>query len=430
MKKKLSIILIWTLVSLLLQFGAYKILDIKVQKVMAPLSVSSTALPLVETEPPITQQLKTIIPGLDFENIQISYDKDYLAYKENGTFKIFNLKKERLVFEKRLPTANDKTLGVLTFQWLPDRDTLLYFYAKNNPNPISYVTVYPPTPVQALPITSDLVPPKTEDPNQRGGIETESPKEVPEVAPVKPWIEKRYGNPQITELYSLELSKSDEDIVPDDRFNQTIDLFPAGGKIEELVVSTTTNLIYLTVKNESRELLIEIDVMKNVRTLNRSGETINNMAVSDRYGTLFMDSEVAGTQQVIALSGGERKIISKDTKDRILGIRNGKVYLGEIENNQLVKIKTSEDRLDLTANPYLKTEWTGSIPFYNVHTLIGAKGQIIISDQHQAYIVTDGQLSEVKLLGEKNYISSDGAELIQLNQAGTSTEVKLQPLKI
>ena len=427
MKKKLSLILIWTVVSLLLQFGGYSILNNKIEKVMAPLSEE------IALEPPITLRLKASLPGFDFENIQISYDKEYLAYMENGTFKVFNLRKERTVFQKSLPAAEDKTLGVLTYQWLPDRDTLLYFYAKKNPNPITYVTVYPPTLVPAKqtlpPATTNSVLPKTEDPNQTPKINYENPQDVQTEAPVQPRIEKRFGNPQITELYSLELPNSDEDITPEDRFNHTIDRFPAGGKIEELVVSTSTNLIYLTVKNESAELLMEIDVMKNVRTLNQSGESISNMAASDRYGTLFMESKVGGGQQVVALSGNQRKVISKKVNDRILGIRAGKVYLGEIDNDQLVKIKTTEDRLELPVNPTFTTEWTGSIPFDKVLTLIGSEGQIIICDQHKAYIVTAGQVSEVNMNGEKNYISSDGAELMELNRIGTSTQVELQPVK-
>ena len=415
--------MIWTLVSLLLQYGAYSVLDNKIQGVLAP--------PPVASEHPVSLQIQNTIPGFDFENIQISYDMDYIAYMENGTFKVFNLKKERLVFEKKLPSANDNTLGVLTYQWLPDRDTLLYFYAKKNPNPITYVNVYPQTPVQgkeALPQISNIVPPRTEDPSQTVEIRRESPTAVLREKPVEPRIEKRYGNPQITELYSLELANSDGDSTPLDRFNQTIDSFPAEGIIEELVVSTTTNLIYLTVKNELSELLLEIDVMKNVRNLNRSGETINNMATSDRYGTLFLDSKVGETQQVIALSGNDRKIISKKTNDRIIGIRDGKVYLGEIENKNLVKIKTTEDLLDLTVNPSLSTEWTGSIPFDNVNTLIGAEGQVIIFNQYKAYIVTAGQLREVNMYGESNYISGDGTELIKLNRVGTSTVVELHPL--
>jgi len=196
LKKKLRILLVWTLVSLLLQFGGYSLLNNRVQKVMTPVAVASE---------PITVQLKATIPGSDLNNIQISYAKDYLAYTENGSLKVFNLKKGKVVFEKKSPSATDKTLGVLTYQWLPDRDILLYFYAKKNPNEVTTVKVYPPkTP-------APLIKPQSEDPNQ--------PKIVPKVVPVEPKIEKRYGNPQITQLYSLELPNSDEDTAPNDLLN-------------------------------------------------------------------------------------------------------------------------------------------------------------------------------------------------------------------
>ncbi|SPF50079.1 conserved exported hypothetical protein [Candidatus Desulfosporosinus infrequens] len=419
MNKKLRIILVWTLISLLLQWGAYSFLNNQVEKVMAPTGASE----------PITLQLKATIPSSTMTNIQISYAKDYLAYMENGTLKVFNLPKGTVVFEKKSPVVNEPNYGVLTYQWLPDRNTLLYFYAKKNPDPVTYVTVYPPKSTLQTP-TEDLNPvePKTDDPNQT--IVKEVPKIAPKEVPVEPRVEKRYGNPQITELYTLELPNSDEDISPVDRFNQTIDNFPAGGTIEGWVDSTSTNLMYLTVKNESTELLMEIDVMKNVRTLSKSGETIDNMAASDRYGTLYIDSKVGSNHQVLALDGTKRQIISKNINDRILGIRDGNVYIGEVENNQLVKIKTTTDLATLTNDPTLKTEWEGTIPFDNkVRTLIGAKGQVIIYDHQTAYIVTAGQLAEVKLHGDENYVSVDGAELIQLTKQGTSTLAELQALK-
>jgi len=413
--RKLRIILVWTLVSLLLQGGVYFLLNNKVQEVMAPLSNNE----------PITLKLKATIPGSNLKNIQISYAKDYLAYTENGTFKIFNLVKGKQVFEKRSPSTTDKTLGVITYQWLPDRNTLLYFYAKKNPNEVTSVTVYPTkSTVQTPTQNSAPVKLKTEDPNQK--IE----KVIPKVVPVEPRIEKRYGNPQITELYTLELPESNDDTTPpDDRFNQSIANLPKGSKIGNWVFSTKSNLIYLTVKNESAQLLMEIDVMKNVRTLNKSGEAIDNMAASDRYGTLYVDSKVGNTHQVVALDGTKRRIISKKSNDRILGIRDGKVYIGEVINNELVKITTTSDRSDLTDNPPLKTEWAGLIPFKNVRMLIGSKGQVIVYDHQTAYIVTAGNLEEIKLHGDENYVSVDGAELIQLTQQGTSTLVELQPLK-
>jgi len=362
MKNKLRILLVWALISLVLQLGAYSLLNYQIQKVMQPAGTE-----------PIALQLKTTIPGLGFTNVQISYVKDYLAYMENGTLKIFNLKKNKVVFEKISPSDNESGLGVLSYQWLPDRSTLIYFYADNSST--------------------------------------------------------RSGNSQNTELYTLELPSSDDDAAPDNRLNQAIGNFPAGGKIEDFVVSTSTNLMYFTVKNGSTERLMEINVMKNVRTLSKSGETIDKMAASDQYGTLYIDSKIGSTQNIIAFDAGKRKLISRNAYDKVLGIKAGKVYIGEVKNNELVKIKTITDRSKMTESPSLKTEWTGTIPFTNVSAFVGAKGQVVVYNNQTAYIVTAGQLKEVKLTGDQNYVSDDGEETIQLSSQGTSTLVELQPLK-
>jgi hypothetical protein len=127
----------------------------------------------------------------------------------------------------------------------------------------------------------------------------------------------------------------------------------------------------------------------------------------------------------------KRLVISKNSNDRILGIRNGKVYIGEMENSKLVKIKTTDDLQVVKDSPSLKTEWEGSIPINeNVRMLIGVTGQLIIYDNQTAYIVADGHLADLKFQGDENYISVDGAEQIQLTRAGTSTTVELQPLKL
>lgn len=421
MRKRIRIIFVWTLTSVLLQFGGYSILNNQVQNVLSPPGA---------TVQPITTQIKATIPVADLTNIKVSYAKDYVAYMENGTLKVFNLKQNKVVFQKA-PLSNDKGLGVLMYQWLPDRNMLLYFYAKKNPHSVTYRTVYSPKRTIQVPAptsgSTQLIP-KTEDPNQK--IAREVPQTVTKEISGAPHLEKQYGNPQITELYSLDLPNSDETTAPDDRFNQTINSFPAGGKIENLVVSTSTNLMYLTVKGVSKELLLEIDVMKNVRTLSRSGETIDNMAASDRYGTLFLDSDEGGVHRVIALDGSKRQIISENNNERILGIKDGKVYIGEVQNKQLIKVKTTPDLTHMASRPSLTTEWEGAIPFNsNTNTLIGAKGQLIAYDQQTAYIETAGHLSEVKLHGDDNYISSDGAELIELTKQENSTLVELQPLQ-
>lgn len=421
MKKKLRILLVWILVSLIFQFGVHSLVNIQVQKVMG--------LTEVDSEPPITAQLKATIPGSDLTNIQLSYAKDYLAYLEKGTLKIFNLKTEKVVFEKKSSSATEQALGVQAYQWLPDRNILLYLYAKKNPNEVTTVKVYPS---QAM-TSNPSIKSKTEDPNQAEIVTQE--------VPAEPRYEKRYGSPQLTELYSVELPNSDEDTAPDDQL-QLFD--PAsgseeiakGGKLEKYVVEAATNLMYLTVANGLTQQLMKINVMKKVSILSKPREVIHNMAASDRFASLYIDSEVGSAQQVVAiqyveaLKNDQRLVISKNANDRIIGVRKGKVYLGEVENNQLVKIKTTADLERMKENPTLKTEWEGSIPYpKNIRALIGVQGQVIVYDNQTAYIVSDGHLTEVKLQGDENYVSADGAELIQLIKAGTSTLVELQPLE-
>ncbi|MDQ7097008.1 hypothetical protein REC12_25775 [Desulfosporosinus sp. PR] len=421
MKKKLRILSVWIVVSLIFQFGGHFLLNSQVQKVMG--------LTTGDSEPAITVQLKATIPGSDLTNIQLSYAKDYLAYLEKGTLKIFNLKTEKVVFEKKPSSATDQTLGVQAYQWLPDRNILLYLYTRKNPNEVTTVKVYPP---QTNASNSAIVP-KTEDPNQA--------KTVTQEVSAEPRYEKRYGSPRLTELYSVELPDSGEDTAPDDQLQpfdppSGSEEIGKGGKLEKYVVEAATNLMYLTVTNGSTQQLIKIGVMKTVSSLSKSGEVINNMAVSDRFASLYIDSKVGSVQQVVAVhyveasQKDQRLVISKNANDRILGVRKGKVYLGEVENDQLVKIKTTDDLKEVKENPALKTEWEGSIPYSkNTRALIGVQGQVIVYDNQTAYIVSDGHLTEVKLQGDENYVSADGAELIQVSKAETSTLVELQPLK-
>ena len=138
---------------------------------------------------------------------------------------------------------------------------------------------------------------------------------------------------------------------------------------------------------------------------------------------------MGSTKQIVAVKGWDRNVISKDSKDFILGDRNGKLYLGEITNNQLTKIFTRADTTKLNENVELITAWEGSIPYKDARVVIGSLGQIIIYSQKTAHIIDSGKSKQISINGEENYVSPDGAELIQLTREGTSTLVELQPLK-
>lgn len=469
MKRKFRMVTSWVMVSLMLQFAFYYFLNLQVEKVMAP----------ADNGPVVVKNLEAEIPGTDLEDLQISYAKDYLAYMENGVLKVFNLKQNKIVFEKKPQTGSDKNMGVLHYQWLPDRDTLVYFYARKNPNPVTTVIV-PVTPAQnesptqgntgastqkpatnsdkqstpdstgvktqaietsktqaasnstvTTPSTKTQETEKFEDPNQ---TQTQKPTTQPQTTKpqtTKPEtrVETRYNNPQITELFTLELPPSDEDeISPDDRYNLSIDSFPAGGEITQMVVSTFTNLMYLTIKSGSNLQLMEIDIMKDVRTLNRSGEIISQMAASDKFGTLYVKSKYGKTEQILALQGWNREIISKEANDVIIGDRSGTIYLGKVEGDHLINIRSATDTSDDKGLEF-KTIWEGTIPYKDPKgVIIGATNEVVVYDNKTAYIIQDGKEKEIELPGEENFISPDGVELIQLIRDGASTKVKLQPL--
>lgn len=449
----MRMIVSWTLVSLMLQVPIYYFFNQQIQKVMTP----------PET-PVIVRTLKTNIPGTTFENMQISYAKDYIAYKENGVLKVYNLKQEKQVFSKEAP-SNDKNLGVLYFQWLPDRNTLIYFYARKNPNPVT-TEVVPVTPASSssnsTQTASSSTPTKTPTNSNKPqtsqtpkgntsrtqsitqstqpdtAVKTEDPQQVPAVTPTptptptpapQQRIVTHYNNPQITDLYTLELPDSDETTAPDDRFNESINSFPASGQITNLVVSTFTNLMYLTIKNGTNLQLMEIDVMKNVRTLNRSGEVITEMAASDKFGTLYIESKTGNSKVIQALEGSKRQTVSDDGTETILGDRAGTLYLGQIEGDNLVKVRSATDTTDSSKLEF-KTVWQGSIPFKDAKVVMGIKNPIVINSKQTAYIIqSDGQQKQVDLTGKDNFISQDGAELVELTPNGTSTDVELKPLQ-
>lgn len=421
MKKKLRMIVSWTLVSLMLQIPTYYLFNKQIQKVMTPPEAQA-----------VVRTLKTNIPGNSFENMQVSYAKDYIAYEEDGVLKVYNLEKEKQVFSKA-PPNNDKNLGVLYFQWLPDRNTLIYFYARKNPKPVT-TEVVPVTPASSNTPKSESGLNNNAHTQAKDTIKTEDPQAKPPAASADPAPQQRvvtrYNNPQITDLYTLELPESsDITTPPDDRFNESIDSFPSGGKITNMVVSTFTNLIYLTIKNGTEQQLMEIDVMKNVRNLGRSGEVITEIIASDKFGTLYIESKTGKSKNIQALEGSKRQTISDDETKTLLGNRDGILYLGRVEENKLVQVQAATETVDSSKLEF-KTIWEGSIPFENDHVIIGVKNQIVIYSNQIAYIIhSGGQESQVNLSGKENFISPDGAELIELTPNGNSTDIELKPLE-
>jgi len=309
---------------------------------------------------------------------------------------------------------------VLNYQWLADRDSLVYFFAKM----ATVTTTVSSDPDNASVSAKTSTAANVEDPNS-------TPEATATPEPTKKPVSSKTvtSTQQVTELNTLDLTDNDSS-TPDDRHYINLNSFPAGGQISQIASSTYTNLIYITVKTGTTEKLMEIDVMNNSKFLQLSGETISNIATSDRYGTLYIESKSGNTKQIISLNSTRRKTVSKNGNYIILGAKNGIVYVGELSSDKLIKILSGTESSDNTKTLELSQIWEGEIPYKDMNTVIGSSGQVIIYGDKTAHVVHDGKDSSVNFTGEKNYVSGDGAEQIQLTRSSTQTKLALNPLSL
>ncbi|RNC28835.1 MAG: hypothetical protein AWM53_01277 [Candidatus Dichloromethanomonas elyunquensis] len=439
--KFLRTIGVWTLVSLLLQLGFYFALNQAVAKMMMAASPNLKA---------IAATYEGILPDTRPENIQVSYAKDYLAYMSNGTFKVFNVKQNKVVFSKSREAGSDAEMGVLNYQWLPDRNTLIYFFAKKNPNPYKTVTETESTASKTTqnPEDPNPKPAASKDSNGANGSAgttstsgtNGSAAAKESAAPKNSAVDKETNGttekpkeitiyqPQLTELHSLELPNSSEDTKPDERQNMMISDFPAGGKITRVASSTYTNMIYLLVQSGASMKLMQIDIMQDVTVLQRADETVMNITASDRNGTLYFESKTGTAKQILALDSTKRKTVSAFSNYTILGDCAGTLYIGEMKNNKLVKILTAKDSSEKDRPIELFPIWQGDIPFSKGQVGLDSRGKITIFENNTAYIIMNGELNTKAVTGQENYISHDGAVFIQLTHQTNGTKVNIKPV--
>jgi|GEM_PF-405606 len=465
-------IAVWTLISLLLQLGLYAFLNHSISAVMNPDSLTSSS--------PVPTTLNTELPDTDLKNVQVSFDRKYLSYISGDKFKVFDIKENKVIYTKEPKSGDPSGMGVLNYQWLADRDSLIFFYAKSNstsgnssktktsaspgkssssksglakssasPDKSSSPKVSSSVKAKATAYTGTFtamtIAEKHEDPHETDSDAGASPKATgksssPSVSPNSSpspssgsskssssgtSSESSASGAQITELDTLDLSAGSSS--PDERHYIDLSSFPAGGQILQIASSTYTNLINITVKSGSTVRLLEIDIMNNSKFLQVSG-TIDNIASSDRYGTLYVQSESGKSKQIVSFSGSKRSTVSTDASDIILGTRDGTLYIGQVENDRLVKVLSGAESSDGSKNVSLSQIWEGDIPYSGGHSIIGSDGRVIILLSKTAYIIRNGKSQSVGLNGEKNFVSSDGVEKIELSKDGSNTKVVVEPL--
>ncbi len=394
--RKLRTFMVWGLISVLMQVGFLYYVERQID------AGSVSAAP----QPPVIVQTTLELPQADVKNLQASYHKDYLAYTDSQGLKVVDVKTSKVVFKENKPVKGQ----ILDYHWLPDRNILLFFVAKPNPKP-------KPKPVVE-------VQPKTEVLNK------EDPQAKPQPAPSRP-KPAPYYNPQVTELYSVDFGFSlDAGSGPDSRLESVLSGFPAGGVIQAVDFSTFTNLIYLTVKTSYGQILYEIDVMRNISQLQRSGEKIVRISTSDKRGTLYVQSVLYGVPQIIAVKHAVRQQLLRGSQYILLGEADNKVMVGVLEGDSLVKVLSIPDTgLKDKTSDKTSLEWQGNIPWKEYNVISGSGDFLVFYGNDGAVVLDKGKQRTVTFSGKENYLTADGREVMELtpNADGTA-KVLFKPL--
>jgi len=262
---------------------------------------------------------------------------------------------------------------VLDFDWLPDRDGLLYI-------------------CRGQPKTS----PATEDTTD--GVH----------------------------LFTLEFDRLKES--PDVRYHSTLTHFPINAEIEKMVFSTYANIVYIALKDNASSMLLEIDVMKDTRIISRSQEVITNMVVSNESGILYVESSIAsGSKKISAVNGWKRSIIDDNSHRVLLGCRLGTLYLGTVIEDKLLEITRLP--IEQQGSPSFEVIWRGELPFKGAQVVITDANIPILLHENSLFLLREGLMTKTDLAGSQFYLSEHAQVLVKMFPKGDHTVIHLIPLE-
>lgn len=327
-----------------------------------------------------------LLPSADASDVQLSQDDQYIAYKDKEGLKVYNTKTSKIVYQGDKNQFKD----TLFYEWLPDKNILLFIsHASNQTNQTSAKTVASST--------------KT----------TVSKLGVPE-------------------LYSVDFSgEVSSGTTYSARSECKLSNYPQGGVVQQMSLSTYTNLIYLTVKMGSSEKLLQIDVMRNIVDLAHPGEKISRISASDEQGTLYIQSVYHGVAQIVAVNQKTtRRQLFKGSQYVLMGQEGNKVMIGVLANGNLTKVLSIPDTgLSTKANLETTTEWEGNIPWKDYQVTYGSNGAIIMYDTLEAIVLDHGNQRNITMKGSSNSLTLNGQEIVEVTPGETETTVSVSPLQ-
>lgn len=284
--------------------------------------VQSVIQPDLKTNITLLQSNNFMLSGITVEQPQISSDESLLAFKDGTGIAIYDLAQKKIIWQKTYPSGK-----ILAYQWLPDRNTLLLF--------VSGIGVDPSNP------SLDAV-----------GI------------------------------HSVDVS-STKDI--QDRLADSLPSYLRDAHISGIALSTATNLLYFCVQESNRSLLYQIGVMKNLNLLNRSGESIKNLAISPTQGSVYYNSKLDGVEQVVAKNSNTKVQVASNPQDIVLGVWNQKLYLGTVASGYLTKVWTTPDNQPSSQRPNFTLFWEGNVPWNSSSKATIANYDLLVASESSLY---------------------------------------------
>ncbi|MDR3541431.1 MAG: hypothetical protein P4L69_10770 [Desulfosporosinus sp.] len=289
---------------------------------------------------------KFTLAAPNINNPLVSYDDNYLAFRSDRDFLIYNFGQHSVIW-KMDQTGSKKVLG---YQWLPDRNALLVFEAGLGVNPA-----------------------------QPGRMSVG--------------------------IHSLEVTGNPDKI--QDSFSLTLPLSFQRSQISDISLSTATNLLYFSVQGQAQSNLYEVDVMKNLKRLNRLGEYVDSLVVSPVKGTVYFNTKGTTTGQTLAVNGNARVQVASNPLDKVLGLWNQKLYLGTVDQGYLVKIWTIPDNQPSPTRPDFSLFWTGKVP-WDQSSISNLDGYSLLVRTAEALYQVSPQGSKILRQGERSFLSLSG----------------------
>lgn len=316
-------------------------------------------------------------------NFALSYNKKYLACLDAEQLKIIDLTSHKMIFTTG-STSQDLLSSVLTadsvlgFRWLPDRNSLVYL-AESDPQ-IGMVSLYS--------LDLSVV--------GAGNLNTEGTSDSSDTAD----FDSSYTSDLSGESVAAS-TKSSGRVQP--KLDREIGMDVQ--RILQIEISTYTNNLFILYEDSNQDTrLMKIDIMKTVNTISLPGEMISKLAVSNKYGIAYLESELENKKVITAITGGTRKVLSQTAGDILLGCQDTEVYIGTLKGNAtgnqngiLSEIDSYHVQVDSSA--VTKTNlWQGETSYNAAQSVVSSNGMLaILSNEELIVISAKGAIRSVKI---------------------------------